>query len=479
MIGIIFSSSVITPELSIDFGNISSSEIPIANDSLSKYQVKFLKKKCDKIFITRLKEKKTNDLGFLPQRIFFVERNLSLISLTNIVLEKFKHQDILILFGDTLIDYPKTFNETKPIIFTTKHIKIRYPNWFSVDKQSYFCGSLYIPSKNIKKILKNKYKTINEFLDHAKGFDNVKIPKGNWFDFGHFHTFYDSKRNFLDSRFFNNISISKNGFIKKSSAEIGKIIYEFNWFKDFEKFFPILTPKVKNLNFINSFTSYELEYINFPSVSEIFVFGKLNSEEKKLIIKKLIQQLNDIQKFKSSESKSNENFIYKKLSSRRDDILKYSNEFGFLNKIDKIINQNLNFFSKKKFKNVLMHGDYCFSNILYNRRTDQIKLIDPRGYTDPNQGYSLYGPYIYDFFKLAHSYIGNYDKIIAGYDTSKLSLNSYKIKLEFFSKFSKIPKDLLLHGMVNLFLSMIPLHNDSKKRQIEFFKTAIKLNKFL
>ena len=51
------------------------------------------------------------------------------------------------------------------------------------------------------------------------------------------------------------------------------------------------------------------------------------------------------------------------------------------------------------------HGDLCFSNILYSREANLLKLIDPKGalaeedlYTDP----------YYDLAKLSHSRIPNY-----------------------------------------------------------------------
>lgn len=74
-----------------------------------------------------------------------------------------------------------------------------------------------------------------------------------------------------------------------------------------------------------------------------------------------------------------------------------------------------------------MHGDFCFSNILYDSRSNRIKTIDPRGVT-PNGKISIYGNIYYDIAKLSHSVIGLYDFIIAGY--FKVSLNGGEVKLE-------------------------------------------------
>src|SRR5690606_40930853 len=38
----------------------------------------------------------------------------------------------------------------------------------------------------------------------------------------------------------------------------------------------------------------------------------------------------------------------------------------------------------------IMHGDFCFSNILFDSRSNRIKLIDPRG-INANGEISIYG----------------------------------------------------------------------------------------
>ena len=62
----------------------------------------------------------------------------------------------------------------------------------------------------------------------------------------------------------------------------------------------------------------------------------------------------------------------------------------------------------------IMHGDFCFSNILYDFKSQSIKVIDPRGLSGDGKEQSIYGDLRYDVAKLAHSVIGKYDFIIAG-----------------------------------------------------------------
>jgi hypothetical protein len=53
-----------------------------------------------------------------------------------------------------------------------------------------------------------------------------------------------------------------------------------------------------------------------------------------------------------------------------------------------------------------LHGDFCFSNILFDFRAGRVKTIDPRG-TDALGRPSRFGDLRYDLAKLAHSVLGS------------------------------------------------------------------------
>lgn len=476
MIGIILSSQRVTPELSIDFGDISSSEIPIANQPLINLQYDVLSQLCDEVYVTRREKYKGYKLSSKKITEIQVGEDLSLVKLILSLIKRFKNHDVLILYGDTLIEYPHNLDYSSSKIFVTQDIKIRYPNWFEVEKGLFFCGSLFFNKETISEVVGNEYGDITKLLGSIKNFEHCLLPSGKWHDFGHFHTYFNSKKSFLESRVFNNISITNNGFIRKSSAEIGKMIYEYNWLSEAEKLFPSIIPKVRNLNFIADECSYEVEYFNYPTLSDIFVFGNINSVSEKAIIRSLVKQLQDFQKFTSIENADKGDFLSNKLKERKEDILKIELPTGIdLQEVESLIESNINYFSRVKFDCVFMHGDYCFSNILYNRRTDQIKLIDPRGYIDKREGFSIYGPIVYDYFKLAHSYIGHYDSIIAGINPDDFDIDELEERLNFFCDLTSISQELMLQGMINLFLSMIPLHSDNIIRQKHFMNISFKL----
>ena len=86
---------------------------------------------------------------------------------------------------------------------------------------------------------------------------------------------------------------------------------------------------------------------------------------------------------------------------------------------------------------IVCHGDFCFSNILYDFRMQRVKLIDPRGINSKNE-LSIWGDLRYDLAKLNHSVSGLYDLIIAG------QFSIMKITLLILSYMMKITSVLLM-----------------------------------
>lgn len=134
------------------------------------------------------------------------------------------------------------------------------------------------------------------------------------------------------------------------------------------------------------------------------------------------------------------------------------------------------------------HGDLCFSNMLYDKRTQLLKLIDPRGSLNPDE---LYMDEYYDLAKLSHSVLGNYDFINSGLFDFQTN-NQLKIQLEINSHESlsllqqifadKVSEegydiDLIRIFEASLFLSMLPLHIDNPKKVLAFALNAQKILK--
>mgnify|MGYP000918997027 CR=1 FL=1 len=128
------------------------------------------------------------------------------------------------------------------------------------------------------------------------------------------------------------------------------------------------------------------------------------------------------------------------------------------------------------------HGDPCFSNILYDRRVQQMKFIDPRGADTPED---LFGHPYYDAAKLSHSVLGAYDFI--NHNLFELELDAgLRISLTlaapdlrehqkaFATRMAELGFDYRVMRLyeASLFLSMLPLHVDVPKKVVAFALTA-------
>ncbi len=131
------------------------------------------------------------------------------------------------------------------------------------------------------------------------------------------------------------------------------------------------------------------------------------------------------------------------------------------------------------------HGDPCFSNILYDRRIQQLKLIDPRGADNADD---LFGHPYYDVAKFSHSVLGGYDFInhnlfdleLDGRLGLSLSLATPDLnehQKAFARRMTELGFDYRVMRLyeASLFLSMLPLHIDVPKKTVAFALTAARI----
>lgn len=139
------------------------------------------------------------------------------------------------------------------------------------------------------------------------------------------------------------------------------------------------------------------------------------------------------------------------------------------------------------FTLALGHGDFCFSNILYDPNTQNFKLIDPRGGSSIEE---LFDDPLYDIAKLSHSVLGNYDWINSllfnikinpslglsiDYDFEFNNIDPYKVKfISRLKEYGYSIKDIRLLE-ASLFLSMLPLHIDYPNKILGFLLNALEI----
>ena len=119
-------------------------------------------------------------------------------------------------------------------------------------------------------------------------------------------------------------------------------------------------------------------------------------------------------------------------------------------------------------------------------------MIDPRGSLD-GSNFTKNGFQSYDIAKLAHSVIGLYDFIVAERFKVICDSNGFheliidcpegimEVQSEFLSimEEKEINQKSIISICIHLFISMIPLHSDSARRQLGLYNNIFRLYKLL
>lgn len=336
-----------------------------------------------------------------------------------------------------------------------------------------------------------------------ENWDLYKISMCDWLDCGHEVNYYDTKTKLISSRSFNNISFSERGIVRKKSTNAAKLKDEAQYFKLLPSSVSILFPRLITDFYIeNNKGVYELEFYGYPNVAELILFWDLSPDILRRMFYHFGETLNQFKKYPSTIAKEDFfNFYLGKLEKR---VKEYHHSLS-VEDIEIITNEiivngktclplaQLNEFIYKKIEALydekdfcIMHGDFCYNNILYDVSTGITKLIDPRGsFSEESKG--IYGDRKYDFAKLAHSAIGGYDFFVN--NKYKMSRNANIFEYSFGSKKHDLTSQLMVELIENnnynyndikfimgtLFISMCPLHSDSPKRQMTFYVHGLKI----
>lgn len=128
------------------------------------------------------------------------------------------------------------------------------------------------------------------------------------------------------------------------------------------------------------------------------------------------------------------------------------------------------------------HGDPCFSNLLYDPQRYLLMLIDPKGAVSEDE---LWTHPFYDFAKVSHSVLGDYDFINNGLYTIGFTASNHltldihyshppQLKQIFTNQLSAMEYDMRTVRLAeaSLFLSMLPLHIDHPNKIVAFLLRA-------
>ena len=504
---LITSAAFVNSDLASEFGEIPPSFLPLENRPLFMHQIDLIGD--EKIFISLPETYSLSEFEIS----FFEEKNIKTIdipiglTLGESVFEtisKIKNfeDSLKILHGDTLFKRLPRQNDIFLVgqpsdnynwdSSSDEEVKYVYTGFFSFSDQNLFSSILEDSNKN--------------FIDGIKKYAKIKNvtlkPSDTWLDFGHINTYYRAKSIFTTERAFNNLDI--NRFYVKKSGDNDKISAEYSWYEKIPLSLQKYTPKLWTFGQDGKQFYYIIDYMYLSTLSDLFVHGNNKDFVWTSIMKSCHQFIEDCYKVTNTDfSKDNKNSqkLYTHKTRDRLNSMSKTKKINLdqewkingmllpsLNNIIEELDDHINS-SEYIPQNTVIHGDFCFSNILYDFKSKSIKVIDPRG-IDYLGNKTIFGDVRYDISKLAHSIIGCYDHIVAGkYLLKEFASNEAEFKIYTCPNVSKIQnhfnkmtflghsiEDLSIYPiMINLFLSMLPLHYDNKKRQKAFLYNALRL----
>jgi len=525
---IITSGAYLDPQLEAEFGRIPPAFLPLGGQRLYEHQYAFLKDYSARIILSvpedySIPESDKQTLRCLKIEIIPVPVGISLgNSLVYVInLAACVTGTIGVLHGDTLL------NRIDPTVLDVISVSpsdsaYRWGQVFQVGNKLVNPGDFEdsIDSKDsnlIPEILSGWFSFADGFLFvkaitqqsghflngiHAYNSERqlMTVEAGDWFDFGHADTYYQSRRRVTTQRAFNELEITKR-LVIKSSQNSNKMNGEANWFKSLPSSLRIHTPALLGTEEVDGNSRYILEYMHLPTLAELFVFGELPRLSWDAIFNAANEVLDAFSQIPASSEIADEaHNIYGSKTLER--LENYANLSGIdlsapcrfnnawlpsLERMTSIASDSIAAASPKHL--TLIHGDFCFSNLLYDHRADLIRVIDPRG-VDAKGNISIFGDRRYDIGKLYHSVIGRYDQIIAGKFSlvkngpldMNLTLPAENVFLEVedsfrAQKFAGLSTDDASATAIGvlLFLSMLPLHADRPDRQMAFLANAMRL----
>jgi hypothetical protein len=314
----------------------------------------------------------------------------------------------------------------------------------------------------------------------------------NLIDVSDERTLYDFLSGQFDTRYFNAVERDEFTVIKRS-RDRAKLKREFDFYR--------LVPPRMQMFLVQPFefhddgevASYHMERLGVPDMALQWVHGAFEPEEFDRFLEHIFYFIGvrPERRVDGRRSAAVRDELYVEKVTSRTEALKALPAYTQLQPllecacggIDRLVQRYLTLYERmrKRFPSgrlVIGHGDPCFSNILYSKANQCLKLIDPRGAATEAELYT--DPY-YDAAKLSHSVLGLYDfinqelfDISVGKDL-KLDLTFEPRPLPwaasmFVGRLEAAGFDPVLTRLceASLFISMLPLHVDHPSKVLAF-----------
>ena len=513
---LITSGAFVSTELQVELGKLPPALMPLGNKRLYEHQVEVLRASFPHtdiyLSIPDTYYLHTTDdllLTKLEVNIICVPDGMTLGgSILYVINTIGRYDEILrILHGDTYLHTIPLSEDVVALADAEDEYQWKMESC-PESNTSVWCG--YFAFSNIRLLARSLSAAQGEFVEAVRLYQTSQLQQFemvyNWQDMGHVNTYFRTRAKFTTQRSFNDLCI-ENGVVRKASKQSEKIQAEAYWFISLPHLLKRYVPQFIRQGSADERQFYELEYLPHLPLNELYVHCNLPLLFWQRIFNLANNTLTDFQHAVELTDLQKEKIQYDYTQLVTEKTFNRLSEFSIgLGYGPDIISKptSLNGNKLPSLKQIaidcqaaalrlptlpgVFHGDFCFSNILYDSRSNLLKLLDPRGF-NADQELTIFGDMRYDVAKFIHSLIGLYDHIIAGLYTLHESA-PLSFEFEIYQDATVITiqqyahKNLLLLGInihqimpivILLFLSMLPLHVDRPERQKALLANALRL----
>jgi len=541
---LIMSSGKVNPNLFGDLGPILTSDVPLGNLLLIQLILERYAHGYENVYVTLDKSKLNLCEILIAQfpnlRIFFTDTESSIGKVIRDFLIQYNSniKCLDILYGDTLTSSLFELTLKRDSIMVSQNLDSNH--WDKVTRDNEGALKFLYRGENLgiggtvsggfrftnpRLLLSTLTLVYENDLSHGNElgstfYDAIRIYEERngenfdfiedieWQDCGHIDTYYQLRRKLMHRAFrsFNSVALSETSKWVTKKGEKEKIAAEFLWFEKFPQELSHYLPRVSF-----GVNSYSTEFLAALPVSDMWLSSNNDDTYWLGLVESLSSMLDAFQGTITNELPDtildNKKSVYmNKLEGR---IEKLSNLFSSnglsLNHIqlnshatpsfDELIGE-IQEVSEKVINLpswTLMHGDMCFSNLLFERRSKGLKLLDPRGSFGAR---GIYGDPLYELLKLSQCALGDYDFLTANlfkisisgenYEFGHLNYSSHEWKKEVFSKLLEkraqklgITFQELRIMEAGMFISAAPLHPENSRyialllKAIEVYRDCI------
>jgi fructosamine-3-kinase len=507
---IIHSSSYVPPELQEEFGVIPPCMLPLANRKLIEHQAGVLKEFFPEVMLAvslpehyELTMPEADLLGRLELKIIHMPEGFSLRAALASILDRLeiKKGGVRLLRGDTAFgSFPLELDVVSVVPGQSGCAGEKTQEGPGAAEERWAGFFSFSSPENLARCMAPAG---HSFSDAIRAYARVRplrfVPAPDRYELGHSSAYFRSRAALTSQRAFNSLTVSAS-IVTKTGIPAQKIEAEANWFCRVPPHIKKYTPQLIAHGHENGQPYYQLEYLPLSPLNELFVHGRnpvsfweyafdrienffrdaavavpcaaaVQRAARKLYVDKTRQRLRLFIEAEGLDATKPLHYAGARLPSLQD-----------------ICEECLHKTLELPCVPGILHGDLCLSNIFIDKRSGNIKLIDPRG-LDNDNAQTIYGDQKYDLAKLAHSCIGLYDFIISGYyrleanDACHYDLRFVPderltaIQATFWQK-KFMPQCSVAEIMpltILLFLSMLPLHNDNHIKQQALFANALRL----